>query len=220
MNEAATWRGRIWRSSGAAVFQGQGGSTNAHTHPAYKLVLGAQVDGPMNREGRCLVVPPGVAHLVSAAGEVTLVYLDARVYDASTAQRLGHQLRLAAGPSDFEALCDDVHRLPTTAHESELATLLSLFIAGARRGDVARCSGRSTSSFTHRVSERTGASPRFWRTWSRVLLAVDAIGRGLTVTDAAHEADFSDGPHLWRVCRSPLGISPSTLAGCHFVFDR
>jgi len=59
MNEAAAWHGRIWRSAGAAVFQGRGGSTATHSHPAYKFVLGARVEGATAREGNCLLVPPG-----------------------------------------------------------------------------------------------------------------------------------------------------------------
>lgn len=220
MNEAAAWHGRIWRSSGAAVFQGRGGPTATHAHPAYKFVLGARVEGATAREGNCLLVPPGSPHVVAADDVVTLVYLDARVYDVDAARRLGARLARAGARSDFEAMSDDVRALPTTAHESEVRALLERFMAGERRGDIARWLGRSTSHVTHRVSGSTGIALRAWRTWSRVLHSVDLIGHGATVTEAAHEAGFADSPHLWRQCRSTLGISPSTLAGSRFVFAR
>lgn len=218
MNEAAAWHGRIWRSAGAAVFQGRGGPTATHAHPAYKFVLGADVNGTHAREGNCLLVLPGRPHVVASDDVVTLVYLDARVYGADAVRCLGARLSRASARSSFEAMSDDVLALPTTAHESEVRELLERFMAGERRGDIARWLGRSTSHVTHSVSGSTGIAPRAWRTWSRVLQSVDLIGRGATVTEAAHQVGFADSPHLWRQCRSTLGIAPSTLACSQFVF--
>jgi len=47
--------------------------------------------------------------------------------------------------------------------------------------------------------------------WRRLTRAMVAVGRGRTLTAAAHECGFSDSAHLTRTCYQMLGQPPSVL---------
>ena len=49
--------------------------------------------------------------------------------------------------------------------------------------------------------------------WRRLLLAVEKLRGGASVTDAAHDSGFSDAAHLSRSFRRILGATPSDLVG-------
>jgi AraC-like DNA-binding protein len=47
--------------------------------------------------------------------------------------------------------------------------------------------------------------------WRKLTRAMLLIGRGRTISTAAHEADFADAAHLTRTFFQMLGITPSRL---------
>lgn len=219
MNEAAAWVGRIWRAPVGAVFQGRGGPTVAHAHPAFKIGLGVAVRGDASAAGGCSLVAPGQRHVVTADAAVTLVYLDARFVDRSEAGRMAERLAGAAATVDFDALCEDVFRLRKRRMNTKLEAMLDAFVCGASRDEASMVGARSTSTFTHAVTNELGVAPRMVRSWARMLTAVDAVATGQTITTAAHEAGFADAAHLWRQSKALLGIAPSSLARSRWSFS-
>lgn len=72
--------------------------------------------------------------------------------------------------------------------------------------------GVSASRLSHLVTEHLGIPFRPYLRWLRLLRAAAAIARGRTITDAAFEAGFADGPHLTRAFREMFGVAPSEVA--------
>jgi len=76
-----------------------------------------------------------------------------------------------------------------------------------RASEVAQELALSESRFLHLFSEQMGIAWRPYLLWHRMICAVNALMKGLSVTDAAHMAGFSDSAHLSRTFRSHLGMS-------------
>lgn len=69
--------------------------------------------------------------------------------------------------------------------------------------------GVSVSRFTHLFSESIGMPFRTYVLWLRLQAAFDALAAGRSLTQAAHDAGFSDAAHLSRTFRRMFGIAPS-----------
>lgn len=78
--------------------------------------------------------------------------------------------------------------------------------------DLARKIGVSESHLSHKFSEQIGVPVSRYRMWLRVLEASRNLGRGETVTAAAHNAGFSDAAHLSRTFKRLFGQSPGALS--------
>ncbi len=76
---------------------------------------------------------------------------------------------------------------------------------------VAAAVNLSPSRLRHLFVEEVGTSYRGYVLWRRILVAVDAMMRGHSWTQAAHEAGFADSAHLSRTFRRTFGISPKML---------
>jgi len=84
--------------------------------------------------------------------------------------------------------------------------------------DAAATVGLSSHRFQHLFRTNTGIPFRRYLLWLRLVAAVGHVARGGTLTDAAHDAGFSDSAHLSRTFRRMFGLSPSELArGSTFV---
>ena len=69
----------------------------------------------------------------------------------------------------------------------------------------------SPSRFAHIFTEQIGLPFRRYVLWRRLTRAMMAVGKGRTLTAAAHECGFSDSAHLTRACYQMLGQPPSVL---------
>lgn len=77
--------------------------------------------------------------------------------------------------------------------------------------------GLSESRFAHLFTAHTGMPLRRYLLWRRLLAAVEALGRGANVTDAALDAGFADTAHMSRVFRSTFGVKASDLARARII---
>lgn len=77
--------------------------------------------------------------------------------------------------------------------------------------DVASRAALSESRFRHLFAAETGCSFRAYVLWLRINVAIEAVMRGASWTDAAHEAGFADSAHLTRTHRRIFGIEPSAI---------
>jgi AraC-like DNA-binding protein len=69
----------------------------------------------------------------------------------------------------------------------------------------------SSSRFAHLFKQQVGLPFRRYMLWRKLTRAMLLIGRGRTISTAAHEADFADAAHLTRTFFQMLGITPSRL---------
>ncbi len=70
----------------------------------------------------------------------------------------------------------------------------------------------SESRFSHLFTEETGLPFRSWVLWRRMMRAVQARGAGASLTDAAHQAGFSDSAHFSRTFLRMFGVQAASLA--------
>lgn len=61
--------------------------------------------------------------------------------------------------------------------------------------------------------EQTGLPLRRYLLWSRVRASAEYLKRGYSLTDAAHEAGFSDSAHMSRTFKENFGFTPSFFFG-------
>lgn len=69
----------------------------------------------------------------------------------------------------------------------------------------------SPSRFLHLWTEHVGLPFRRYLLWRRLTRALLLVGRGSSLTDAAHATGFSDSAHLTRTCQQMFGMPPSAL---------
>jgi len=77
---------------------------------------------------------------------------------------------------------------------------------------LARMAGLSESHFMHVFTESVGVPLRPYILWLRLQRASGELMRGASITEAAHQAGFSDAAHLSRTFRRMLGTTPSEVA--------
>lgn len=76
----------------------------------------------------------------------------------------------------------------------------------------------SPSRFRHLFRNEMGVSVQSYLRWRRLMAAVRASVRGMSLTEAAHTAGFADSAHLTRVFRAAFGLAPShALKPSHFI---
>jgi AraC-like DNA-binding protein len=78
---------------------------------------------------------------------------------------------------------------------------------------LADVSGLSPSRLMHAFTASVGVPVRPFILWLRLQRASYELMNGVTVTETAHIAGFSDAAHLTRTFRRMLGTTPKDLAG-------
>lgn len=69
----------------------------------------------------------------------------------------------------------------------------------------------SESRFSHLFTENLRVPVRRYLLWMKLRDAMHLLAKGVSLTDTAYEAGFSDSAHLTRTFRQMLGITPSAL---------
>ena len=69
----------------------------------------------------------------------------------------------------------------------------------------------SPGRFAHLFSEHVGLPFRRYLLWRKLTRALLGIGRGQSLSEAAHTAGFADAAHLTRTCNQMFGIPPSIM---------
>ena len=77
--------------------------------------------------------------------------------------------------------------------------------------NLAKTAGLSPSRLVHVFTESVGVPLRPYILWLRLQRASGELIRGVSVTEAAHSAGFSDAAHMTRTFRRMLGATPSEL---------
>lgn len=69
----------------------------------------------------------------------------------------------------------------------------------------------SPSRLRHLFVEQTGLPYKTYVLWQRLMRAVQSYSEGMSLTEAAHLAGFSDSAHFSRVFRRTFGLPATTL---------
>lgn len=69
----------------------------------------------------------------------------------------------------------------------------------------------SASRLRHLFHAQVGISMQRYLLWKRLLTALQAVSRGVSLTDAAHMTGFADSAHLTRTYRTMFGHTPSEI---------
>lgn len=69
----------------------------------------------------------------------------------------------------------------------------------------------STSRFTHLFKAQVGIPIRPFILWCRMRVALTAVLSGMTLTQSAYQAGFSDTSHLSRTFMDMFGVNPSSV---------
>lgn len=80
-----------------------------------------------------------------------------------------------------------------------------------RLAELATTVGVSQSWLAHHFTDAVGVPIRRYVLWQRLWRAMEAALNGGTLTQAAHQAGFSDSAHLSRTFRQTFGVTPSFL---------
>jgi AraC-like DNA-binding protein len=79
--------------------------------------------------------------------------------------------------------------------------------------EVARSVHLSPSRFAHLFTQELGLPFRRYLLWRKLTRAMLMVGRGNTLSAAAHGAGFSDSAHLTRTFYQMFGIAPTVMMG-------
>jgi AraC-like DNA-binding protein len=77
--------------------------------------------------------------------------------------------------------------------------------------DAVSVTNLSAGRLRHLFVEQTGLPFKTFILWLRLMRAVERFAAGKSLTDAAHDAGFSDSAHLSRTFRRMFGVAPATL---------
>jgi AraC-like DNA-binding protein len=115
------------------------------------------------------------------------------------------------------------HERPKPCHPS-VRRVIQYLRSGGIENDVALktladVAELSRTRLVHVFSESVGVPIRPYILWLRLQLAAAALGKGASITEAAHASGFSDSAHLTRTFRRMFGTTPSDLLDSRFAPD-
>jgi AraC-like DNA-binding protein len=181
-----------------------------HAHEAASFAAVLWLDGD---DARWRLGEPIETTDPSALSE--LARLDAGL-SPSTAQALARRLLSVFAP--------EIERRHGARRHPAVQRMCALLDAGATTPShelsltqLARRSGLSERQLREVFVRETGLTPRAYLRWRRLRRAVASIREGASLTRAAMQAGFADGPHFSRVFHSQFGMSPQrAFASLHF----
>jgi AraC-like DNA-binding protein len=93
-----------------------------------------------------------------------------------------------------------------------LGIIKSDFLSPPPAAKLAASVGLSPGRLIHLFTEQMGLPIRRYVLWLRLRDVVFSLVSGSSLTEAAHQAGFSDSPHLSRTFRGMFGFPPSAIA--------
>lgn len=230
----AQWAGRIILGDEWVLYVGEGGTTPMHRHLAHKVVIG--LDGPVevtktltgSRHKRLHTVRPGELHQMRmGSSRVGLLFVDAGTFRHAvppSVQTFRELVKLfnqldTASDAGLEFLSRSITIRTDRGVDPRVATVVDHLrtpLDTSLTGIAAEV-GLSTGRLSNLFSSHIGASPARYRRWRRLRLALELLGRGARIVDAALAAGFSDEAHLNRTCVEMIGITPGVFRSSNVV---
>ena len=230
----AAWTGDLHIRPGVVAFRGRIGAAEQHAHAAVQLYRCR--DGEIEvtdatgarATAQAVVIPARARHSVRAAERTigTTVFLDP---SGSWAPAGGAWTRSVHGWVDDERAAFAATTLEETLREPATRTgsfgaLIEEWVRDRLPDRVVvadLASSLSVSEATLRRYARAdlGLSVQAYSRWVRLIVALEQIAAGRSITDAATAAGFADGSHATRACREMFGLAPSE-AIAHLTITR
>lgn len=238
---AAGWKGAARMGLGWGLFTGAAGDNRPHAHHAIQVLLADAPKRVWTsqrgwQEVRGLMIGPDLAHALAPGAErVTLIYVEPEsesgarlrqalregVRELTDAERIAIQRALEADPATqpdrvlVHALEPGVESEPASRPDPVIDRIIASIPSRLERpvsaAQLAEAAGLSASRFQHRFRARTGLALRPYLRWRRLLLAMAAVMRGESLTDAALSGGFADAAHFTRTVRRHFGITPGMM---------
>lgn len=146
----------------------------------------------------------GPAQFTDIAARLAAIWHDPRPDDA-TLVGLGRNWALLLAGRDMPARTIDQRIVRVLAFlQSHLGQAMAC-------GQAAKIAYLSESRFSHLFVEEIGLPFRTYLLWRRMMLAVDAIAAGSSLTGAAHDSGFADSAHFSRTFLRMFGVQASLL---------
>lgn len=232
---------RISREDMSLLIRGAAIDVAPHRHHALQIAVGLSGPFRFESGGtaelyKSVIVAPEAEHRLDSLGREVAVLLaepELAVSRAASERLLGGAsfARLPTGDAEcFRALCRQADlpspaqvlalvapgARPPSALDPRIAALQEKLRAlpekRATLGELAAELGLSESRLTHLFKQETGVSLRRYLLWLRLSDAMARALSGVSLTEAAHAAGFSDSAHLSRTCRGMFGINPQAVA--------
>lgn len=209
--------------------------TEIHKHHALEIIVSAdssiQIKGNMGSEisSKAVLVMPNEFHQTTTKGQTTFIFIEPesalaiKVIDAyglggslkSIENKISENLinKLSSGIiSDAMFSSSTVSSQLDVRIKNVVEFIRSNIISNEIGLDIlAGVACLSTSRFVHLFKEQIGIPLRPFILWCRMRVAVDTVLSGMTLTQAAHQAGFSDASHLSRTFMEMFGVNPSAV---------
>lgn len=241
------WQGTAYIGLGWGVFHGRAGDNHAHYHQAIQILLSSTPKKVWLRDkgwstSHGIIIGANHLHQFGNTHDVvTLIYVDPTslpgkqlnatlqngyriLGEVETTGALHHLQTHDKSSSPTELLHPLISELIPQYPQVDddlIETLLARLPVrpGNKFGasDLYRWSGLSSSRLQHRFRQHTGLPIRAYLLWWRLLLALQVVSQGMSLSTAAHDAGFSDAAHCTRTFRRYFGIAPKNLRGIRFT---
>lgn len=172
-------------------------------------VVNMQLDPEMEHCAALDALDFGGEEVISLSDDLVLPLVE-RLKPLADANRVsGHALRrttlsaISQGPMPARAFDPRIARV--------LERLKSTFPEAPTSGELAAEVGLSEGRLIHLFGEQLGVPLRRYVLWLRVRYMLFCLSMNQNLTDAAHEAGFSDSAHYSRVFREMYGFPPSKM---------
>jgi AraC family transcriptional regulator len=234
-------RPAIFMWAGALLYVGPGQDTDEHAHHAHQVTVAIRGSARFEFAGHApldeaaVLLPAMCRHRQRASTAwVASLYLDP-AYEPFTSIGVGPRVL----PPDALPSFQDARRWtaalaraaanqivnsirggeasPRPRHDPRIDRVIRAIRREVGRPASAAVSastiGVSVSRFTHLFSESVGMPFRTYVLWLRLQAVLDSFATRRSLTEAAHDAGFSDAAHLSRTFRRMFGIAPSQALG-------
>lgn len=220
---------------------GPGGRSTRHSHHALHVVIGLDRPlrvraGRGWKEAAGVITPADIPHEIDAREQTTLlVFLDPESdIGAAVSDALASRIRVLTGEACarltaappaimgegrtawVEALgaCLGTGGIPPRRIHPKVrkaVRLLRQTQGNVSLDELAQQVALSPGRLMHAFTESVGIPLRPYLAWLRLQRAVVAMSGGRTLTEAAHEAGFSDSAHMSRAFRRMFGTPASVI---------
>lgn len=224
MTSGAGWAGELTIRPGIIAYSGRIGAADLHAHAAVQVYRCHTGELEVTDEAGSVVVattvviPARARHSVRASTGTagSTVFIDP---SGSWAPKTGNWVSSVSAWVDDErssyaktSLGDILADL--TAPAGSLGTEIEGWVRARLPervivADLARALTVSEASLRRIARAELGLNVQAYTRWIRLIVALEQVAAGRSITDAAAEAGFADGSHATRACREMFGLSPS-----------
>jgi len=212
------WTGELLIGSAFALFRGVvADDTERHKHYASQLVYAEKDTAQIERAsgavevGHELFVPSDEAHrLFSASTPIRILFFEPGAQTPTS--DLAKLKSLLKSPTWRSTAWSD-HLTFQPGKDPRIQMALDYLVQHIDRpigaAELAAMAGLSRSRFMALFSNELGIPVRRYILWLRLKQAAASIAVGVNITQAAHDAGFSDLAHFSRTMRAAFGVTAS-----------